>query len=315
MYVPMKLILEDAHRNNYAVVAANAINFELIRGIINAAISENSPIIINIGPGQLAKHGDAEIFASIVKSFACRTHIPIAFNYDHGKDMVGITEVFRAGFSSIMIDASAYSLEENIARTKEVVRLCHPHNVTVEAELGQVGVAETGDGAKADLYTNPDEASYFVEQTGIDALAVAVGTAHGKYPAGLEPKLDFDRLTVLKERLQMPLVLHGGSSSGDDNIRKAVACGINKLNVWTDSAVACRDALSRALLENGEIDFIQLMGIMEDAVRENITHYIRLVGSSGKADNFYKAPADVFAAPEGGLHELKQSLRQGQLME
>jgi fructose-bisphosphate aldolase class II len=209
MYVAMKTILEDANKNNYAVVAANAINFELIRGIIDAAVEANAPIVINIGPGQLAKRGDAEIFTNIIKTLATRTHIPVAFNYDHGRDYRGATEVFRAGFSSIMIDASEYPLEENIARTKEIVKLGNPNQVTVEAELGHVGQAVSGDGTQIDLYTNPDDATYFVKQTGIDALAVTVGTAHGKYPAGFEPKLDFDRLSLLKEKLKMPLVLHG----------------------------------------------------------------------------------------------------------
>lgn len=286
MYVSMKTILDDAYKNNYAVVAANAINFELIRGIIDAAIESNAPIVINIGPGQLANHGDAEIFTNIIKTLAQRTHIPVAFNYDHGKDFTGVSEVFRAGFSSIMIDASEYPLEENIARTKEVVKLCKPNKVTVEAELGHVGQAAAGDGTHIDLYTNPDDAQYFVEQTGIDTLAVAVGTAHGKYPAGFEPKLDFERLTLLKERLKMPLVLHGGSNSGDSNIRKAVACGINKLNVWTDTAVSCREALAQALQKNSGIDFVELMNIMEKAVKDNIAHYISLTGSAGKADNF-----------------------------
>ena len=286
MYVPMKTILDDANAHNYACIAANCINFEQIRGIIDAAIEKNSPIIINIGPGQLTNRGDGEIFANIIKTLAGRTHIPVAFNYDHGRSYETIAQVFRYGFSSAMIDASSYPLEENIRITKEIVRLCHTAGVTVEAELGHVGQAADGDGKTSDLYTNPDEAKYFVEQTGVDALAVAVGTAHGKYPAGYVPHIDFDRLTLLKKTLQMPLVLHGGSNSGDENIRHAVECGINKINVWTDSANACRDAMAAALKENPELNYVDLMEIMENAIKQNISHYIDLAGSAGMADHF-----------------------------
>lgn len=286
MYVSMKYILEDANKNNYGVIAANVINLELARGIITAAIEENAPIIINIGQGQMQKHGDGEIMAQMIKTIALRTHIPIALNLDHGSIYERITHAFRHGFSSIMIDASQYTYEENVRITRGVVELAHSQGVTVEAELGHVGQANVGDNNNQALYTDPKEALRFVQETEVDALAVAVGTAHGKYPKGLKPKLNFEIIKEIKNATQMPLVLHGGSDSGEENIRRAVECGINKINVCTDTFNGCRDFLANRLKEDPEVDFLSLMIELENAAKEAIRPYIRMSGSCGKASNF-----------------------------
>lgn len=286
MYVTMKMILDDANKYNYGVIAANAINLETVRGIIRAAESKNSPIIINIGQGQMTKHGDGEIICSMIKILAERSHIPIALNLDHGKDYERITYAFRHGFSSIMIDASSYPLEENIKITQEVVKLCHSQNVTVEAELGMVGQANIGDNTKTDFYTQVDDAVYFFKETGIDALAVAIGTAHGKYPENFKPKIDFERLKQIKNATLKPLVLHGGSDSGAENISKAVECGINKINVCTDTFTHCRETLKNILKEQPYIDYLSLMIEMEKAVVMIIKKYIDMTGSSNMAKHF-----------------------------
>jgi len=283
MYVPMKVLLDDANKNNYAVIAANGINLEMARAIISAAAEENAPIIVNIGQGQMTKHADGELMSCLIRMLAERVKTPVALNLDHGRDYERITYAFRHGFSSLMIDASKYPLEENIRITKEIVRLAHSQGVTVEAELGHVGSATAGDQDKYDLYTDPLEAKRFVEETNVDALAVAIGTAHGNYPGGLEPKIDFDRLKAIKDMVQIPLVLHGGSGSGDDNIKKAVEYGINKINVFTDASNACKKGMAEALQKNPNADFMSIMMSAEKECKEIIKHFIRLAGSSGKA--------------------------------
>ena len=218
MYVSMTDILQDAHKNNYAVMAVNSINMEMARAVISAAEEERSPIIVNIGMGQMKKHAHANVMVPLIKKLAEEAKVPVALNHDHGQDLDFIIKCIQDGFSSVMIDASSFPFEENVHRTSTIVKLAHPHNICVEAELGHVGQAAEGDNSKADLYTDPEQAKKFVELTGVDALAVAVGTAHGSYPKGYVPKLDFERLALLKKTLDMPLVLHGGSGSGEENI-------------------------------------------------------------------------------------------------
>lgn len=286
MYVTMKEILDDANKNYYGVISASVINLELVRGAIRAAQEENSPIIINIGQGQMTKHGDCEIISKIVRTLAGRATIPVALNLDHGKDYERITHAFRHQFSSIMIDASAYPLEENIQRTREIVKLCHSQNVTVEGEIGFIGQAADSDDEKFDLYTRVEDAVRFFKETQVDALAIAVGTAHGKYPANREPKIDFSRIKEIKQATNKPLVLHGGSDSGSDNIRQAVSCGINKINVCTDTFVSCKEGLKLMLQETPDIDFMSMMIEMENIAKRTIQDYIQISGSTGKGSNF-----------------------------
>jgi fructose-bisphosphate aldolase class II len=186
------------------------------------------------------------------------------------------------GFNSVMIDASVYPNDENIARTQEVVKLARPLNITVEAEIGHVGV-----GSKYSIkdyskyYTDPQEAQHFVAVTGVDALAVAVGTAHGVYKG--VPKIDFDRLKELKATLQMPLVLHGGSGTGDENLQKAVEYGINKVNLYTDLHSASYEQLVKTIQEKPKAILIELQEIIENAFKEKLQYYMRLFGSAGRA--------------------------------
>ena len=282
MYVSMKYLLEDANKNNYAIMAVNSINMEMARAVISAAEEERSPIIINIGGGQMAKHAHPNVMIPLVKKLAEEAQVPVALNLDHGQDFNLIVSCIQNGFNSVMIDASSLPFEENVHRTATVVKLAKPHDIAVEGELGHVGQAADSDDIKGDLYTNPDQAKEFVERTGVDALAVAVGTAHGKYPKGYVPKLDFERLALLKRTLNMPLVLHGGSGSGEENIRKAVANGINKINVCTDAFQAGKDAMLALLEKNPSADYMTLCMEAEQGIKRFVKDYIRVIGSNNR---------------------------------
>lgn len=284
MYVSMKDMLWHAHDNNYAVMAINCVNMEQAKAIIQSAEEERSAVILNISPRQMKAHGHGEILAPMIRGMAERISVPVAFNLDHGANLEDITAAMSYGFSSVMIDASGFAFEENVRRTQIVASMAHGMGLSCEAELGHVGLAKEADNEKEDLYTNPEQAREFVKRTGCDCLAVAIGTAHGSYPKGFVPRLDFERLALLKETLQMPLVLHGGSGAGEENIKKAVACGINKINVCTDLFKHARIATAKTLEENPEIDYMDLCIAAQNAMKEFIKSYMRIIGSSGQYD-------------------------------
>lgn len=291
MYVSMKDMLWHAHYNNYAVMAINCVNMEQAKAITQSAEEERSAVIINISPRQMKAHGHGEILAPMIRGMAERVPVPVAFNLDHGANLEDITAAMSYGFSSVMIDASGFAFEENVRRTQIVASMAHGMGLSCEAELGHVGLAKEADNEKEDLYTNPKQAKEFVERTGCDCLAVAIGTAHGSYPKGFVPRLDFDRLKLLKETLKMPLVLHGGSGAGEENIKKAVACGINKINVCTDLFRHARIATAKTLEENPEIDYMDLCIAAQNAMKEFIKSYMRVIGSSGQYDfEQYRGP-------------------------
>jgi len=282
MLVSMKAILEDANKNYYGVMAMNSINMEMARAGIMAAEEEHSPIIIQFGNGQMTNHAHLEEMVPLVKELAARVHVPVALNLDHGFDFYTIADCINAGFTNVMFDGSALPYEENVRRTAIISALAHGMGCSVEGELGHVGQAVNADDTDADLYTNPDQAVDFVARTGVDALAVAIGTAHGAYPKGKIPKLDFDRLRLLKETLKMPLVLHGGSGSGEENLKKAVEGGINKINVCTDAFEAAKQATLKALEEDPGIDYMHMCMAAEAGIRQFVKNYMKVIGSSGR---------------------------------
>lgn len=282
MYVSMKEMLLHAHKNNYAVMAINCVNMEQAKAIIQSAAEEHSAVIINISPRQMKAHGHGDILAPMIKNMAEKVNVPVAFNLDHGAGYEDITKAVEYGFSSVMIDSSSCEFEENVRRTQMIASLAHGKGLSCEAELGHVGLASQADNSNLDLYTNVEQAKEFADRTGCDCLAVAIGTAHGSYPEGFVPKLDFKRLQELKETLDMPLVLHGGSGAGEENIKKAVACGINKINVCTDLFKHARIATAKALEENPEIDYMDLCIAAQNAMKDFIKAYMRVIGSSGR---------------------------------
>ena len=282
MLVNMKYLLDNANRDGYAVMAVNSVNMEMARAVIEAASEEHSPIIVQMGKGQMAKLAHPDDILPMIIAMAERAHVPICLNLDHGPDFETEVDAIHRGFTNVMIDASSLPYEENVRRTRMIVDLAHAKGISVEAELGHVGQAADGDGKTSDMYTNVEQAKDFVARTGIDALAVAIGTAHGKYPAGYVPKLDFDRLAELKAALKMPLVLHGGSGSGEENIRKAVAGGINKINVCTDAFHAAEIAMKEKWEKEPGTDYLNIMMTAEAAIKKFVKEYIRMIGSNDR---------------------------------
>ena len=282
MYTSMKDMLLHAHKNHYAVMAINVVDMEQVKACIEAAEEEHSAVILNISPRQMKAHAYPYIMAPMVQNLAERAEVPVALNIDHGVNMEDIVTAIHCGYSSVMVDASSYDFEENIRRVSAVVALAHAKGISVEAELGHVGVAANADGQNADLYTNVDQAEEFVNRTQCDCLAVAIGTAPGSYPKNMIPKLDFERLTELKNRLNIPLVLHGGSGAGEENIRKAVACGINKINVCTDLMNHAKDSMIKVLQEQPDIQYMEWHEAAEEAMKDFIKDYMRMIGSSNR---------------------------------
>lgn len=280
MLVSMKDILIDAHQGNYGVMAINCINMEMARGAINAAEEMNSSIIIQIGMGQMNKHAHPDEMIPLIVNLAKKSKMPVALHHDHGQKLDVIVDCIQRGFTSVMFDGSSLPFEENVKKTSVISKLAHQKNVCVEAELGHVGMADDNDNLKDDLYTDINLAKEFVQRTEVDCLAVAIGTAHGKYPEGYIPKLDFERLKTLKETLNIPLVLHGGSGSGEENLKKAVKYGINKINVCTDAFKVAAGAMLEAY-NNGK-DYLEMCMNAELAIKQFVMDYVKIIGSDNK---------------------------------
>lgn len=282
MLVTGNEILLHAQKNKYAVGAFNANNMEIIHAIIEAAEELNSPVIIQASQGGL-KYAGVEYISALGKVAAENAKVPVAIHLDHGTDFGQVMQCIRYGFSSVMIDASQYSLEENIERTKKVVEIAHAVGVSVEAELGKIGGTE--DDVVVDhrdaTFTDPEEARIFVEQTGVDSLAIAVGTAHGVYKG--EPKIDYDRIKEIASVVSIPLVLHGSSGVPYESLEKAVACGIAKINIDTDVRAAFARKVNEFVRENPEeIDPRKILGPATLEMKETIKEKMRVFGSDGK---------------------------------
>lgn len=276
-------LLQRADREGYAVGAFNANNMEIIQAIVEAAEKEKAPVIMQASQGAI-KYAGLEFITGMVKIAAEATHIPVALHLDHGTDFDQVIRCIRSGFSSVMYDGSKLTLEENIAITNKVLEITRPIGVSVEAELGKIGGTED-DVHVSDrdaMYTDPDEARYFVEKTGIESLAIAIGTAHGQYKG--DPKLDFKRLKKIKELVKIPIVLHGSSGVSDKSVRKAIQLGVCKVNIDTNIREAFVWEMRRRMEANpDEIDPRKLLGPARDATVAVIREKIRVFGSSGKA--------------------------------
>jgi fructose-bisphosphate aldolase class II len=225
----MKPLLDAARAGRYAVPAINVGNYETVCAVLEAAEAERAPVIIQIYQ-RLVDHGHATRLAPLIRTMAEHASVPVALHLDHGETLAQVMRTLRDGFSSGMSDASTRSLADNIAAVRQVVELAHPLGVCVEAELGHVPSAAS-DEIEAG-FTDPDEAADFVRETGIDALAVAVGTAHGIYKK--TPALDFDRLERIARVVDVPLVLHGGSCTPDEALWRTIELGITKINIATE---------------------------------------------------------------------------------
>ena len=239
MLVGLREILDIAEKKSVCIPAFNVYNFETVKGVMRAAEKMRSPVILQIY-SRLVTNGAAEGLSELICGFADRSNLPVCFHLDHGAGEKEVVRSLRYGMTGIMIDASTLPLEENIVATRGIVRLCDHVGVAVEGELGHIGKAADGDESVTHEYTRPEEAARFVSETGVAALAVRVGTAHGKYKK--LPVLDIDRIARIKKATAIPLVLHGGSGVPDDQIRSAVAAGIRKMNFSTDLCCAFLDA-------------------------------------------------------------------------
>lgn len=279
MLVTCKEILDKANKNYYAVGAFNINNMECLQAIINAAEAKEAPVIIQTSEGAI-KYAGLDYLSAMVKLAAKNTRVPVALHLDHGTTYETIMKCIASGWTSVMIDASKYDLNTNIELTKEVVKVAHACGVSVEAELGKLsGVEDQISVSEKDaIYTDPREAVTFVEATGIDSLAIAIGTAHGVYKG--EPKLDFDRLKEIKSLLKMPIVLHGASGIGEEDLRKAVELGVNKINIDTDIRLAFK-AGCQEVFENtpNEFDTRKICGKARIKMQEVVERKIEIFGS------------------------------------
>ena len=283
MYVSMKGMLERANKGNYAVMAINCFNIETARAVIDAAQSLRAPIIINIVQEHMVNHCDSNLIAPIVKKLAERASVEVALNFDHGEEIGLLKKALVDGYTSVMVDASRYDLEGNIQMTKEIVEFAKQFDASVEGEIGCMGASEGEQYTDDTMKTDPEEALRFARETGADALAISFGSSHGNYPEGYVPEFDFRILKKIKEKTQMPLVLHGGSGSGEENIRKCVEYGINKINVGCDFMNANTESIKRQLEENPEINYWVMMHQAEIDSQELVKKYIRLSKSEGKS--------------------------------
>ncbi len=285
----MKTILEDAQKKGYAVGCYNAINLEMIRGVLEAAEEENSPVILCHAEVHF-KFTPLEMIAPILVHEAARAKVPVALLLDHGQSFDAIMQAMHLGFNAVMYDGSSLKYEENAANTKEIVKIARALGVSVEAELGHVTRPKSG-GAEGDeddhvtedttLYTNPDDARRFVQETGADALAVAIGTVHGVYLK--KPKLDLKRLAMIRDRVKLPLVLHGGSGLSEEDFKSAIENGICKINYYTGMALRAADRIGQSFKEpTDKVYYHNLMMSAIDACREDAKASMRLFGSSGR---------------------------------
>lgn len=243
MLVTLKEILKYAEDAKNAVGAFNATSLVSLHAVLAAAEERNLPVILmHAQVHEEMGISDMEELAPIVVRAAEKAKVPVCFHLDHGTDAEYVKRGMKLGFTSVMFDGSNLPEEENLKTTVETVKLAHAAGISVEAELGSMGAREGGsDEDRISLYTDPDDAKIFAERTGIDALACAFGTAHGLYKA--KPKLDFDRVTKIRELTELPLVMHGGSGVSDEDFRKAISCGIRKINYYTYMAKAGADAI------------------------------------------------------------------------
>ena len=282
MLTTTKQLLLDAQKGGYAVGAFNVENMEMVQAVVAAAEELQSPVMIQTTPSTV-KYADLAYFYANVKTAAEKASVPVVMHLDHGSSFELAMQALRTGYTSIMIDGSHESFEDNIAVTKSVVDACHPSGVPVEAELGKVGGKEDDlDGGEGNPYTDPQEAKQFVEATGVDSLAVAIGTAHGVYKG--TPKLDVNRLSEIREVVSIPLVLHGTSGVPDEAVKECIKRGICKVNYATDLRIAFSEGVNEVLHENPDtIDPKKYNARGREKVKEYVMSKIKVCGSEGKA--------------------------------
>lgn len=280
--VTTKELLLDAQKNGYAVGAFNVENMEMVQAVVAAAEELNSPVIMQTTPSTV-KYAGLDYFYANVKTAAARAKVPVVMHLDHGNSFELAMQALRVGYTSIMIDGSHGSFEENIAVSKAVADACHPSLVPVEAELGKVGGKEDDlDGGEENPYTDPQQAVEFVERTGVDSLAVAIGTAHGVYKG--TPKLDVERLSEIRKVVEIPLVLHGTSGVPDEAVKECIKRGICKVNYATDLRIAFTKGVNEVFRENPDVfDPKKYNARGREEVKKYVMSKMLVCGSDGRA--------------------------------
>ena len=284
MLVSFKSILQDARRGRYAVGAFNCLSLEHVMGAIQAAEELKSPIILQLAEVQFPC-APMELMAPVYLEAARMASVPVAVHLDHGQSLETCVKAIKLGFNSVMFDGAELSFEENVRQTAEIVRIAHAAGVDVEAELGRVG--DTGFGgegtgeATPDVFTDVDESAEFIRLTGVEALAIAIGNLHGRYVA--TPKLNIQRLKEIASRNELPLVLHGGSGTSEEDFKACIHNGICKINVATALQMAVTDAVRKYLSENESAGYIDTKSVIVEATKESVKQHMLLFESNGKA--------------------------------
>ena len=278
MLVNLNEVLKKAQKEKYAVGLFNTTDTDMLQAVIEAAEESNSPVILGTAE-VLLPYGELKLIAPSVIVAAKRASVPVVVHYDHGLTFERCLEALQLGFSSVMFDGSAKAYGQNIEETKEIVKIAHAFGASVEGEIGHVGEAAQGDESLENMYTTVAEAKEYLENTGVDALAVAIGSAHGVYKK--KPKLNIERLKEIAGAVSVPLVLHGGSGLSDDDFRNTIREGIAKVNIFTDLCLAGE----RAMKDGAEkkLGYLETRNLKVEYIKEAVKHKMSLFGSVNKA--------------------------------
>lgn len=278
MLVNLNEVLKKAQKGKYAVGLFNTTDTDMLQAVIEAAEESNSPVILGTAE-VLLPYGELKLIAPSVIAAAKRAKVPVVVHYDHGLTFDRCIEALKLGFSSIMFDGSAKPYEQNIAETRKMVKIAHALGATVEGEIGHVGEAAKEDNLLTDMYTTPEEAKAYLEATGVDALAVAIGSAHGVYKK--KPMLNIERLKEISGEVKVPLVLHGGSGLSDDDFKNTIRDGIAKVNIFTNLCLAGERAYKDG--EEKKLGYLETRNLKVEYIKEAVKHKMSLFGSVNKA--------------------------------
>ncbi|EOY2858420.1 ketose-bisphosphate aldolase [Enterococcus hirae] len=283
MLYTMKELLKVAKDNQFAVPAFNICSYDMLKAIMEEVERLNAPVILEIHPDEIAYLNDE--FVAAVRAYAHKSKVPVVIHLDHGGKVSDVLRAIRNGYTSVMIDASLQSFDDNIKITKEVVALAHEVDVSVEAEIGTIGNNGSAEGGAANIiYTDPEQAKQFVAETNIDTLAIAIGTAHGLYPKDKTPKLNIELLKELNETIDLPFVLHGGSGNPDKEVSEAVKYGVAKVNLSSDLKSVFFDALREILNENPEMyEPNMIYPYANQKVQEVVKHKMTILNTINQA--------------------------------
>lgn len=278
MLVNLNEVLKKAQKEKYAVGLFNTTDTDMLQAVIEAAEESNSPVILGTAE-VLLPYGELKLIAPSVIAAAKRASVPVVVHYDHGLTFERCLEALQLGFSSVMFDGSAKAYGQNIEETKEIVKIAHAFGASVEGEIGHVGEAAQGDESLENMYTTVAEAKEYLENTGVDALAVAIGSAHGVYKK--KPKLNIERLKEIADAVSVPLVLHGGSGLSDDDFKNTIREGIAKVNIFTDLCLAGECAMKDGAEK--KLGYLETRNLKVEYIKEAVKHKMSLFGSVNKA--------------------------------